>query len=97
MPPPITRAYYISGRVQGVGFRAHTQAKALELSLCGAAINLNDGRVYVEALGAQDSISKLAQWLALGPRFARVDSVTEVPISTQDSARLQGLTSFSTG
>jgi len=96
MSTPITRAYFVTGRVQGVGFRFHTQRQAIALGLHGAAVNLSDGRVYVEAIGLQDDVWKLREWLQQGPRFARVDSVTEVTISQENSARMCGLTDFST-
>jgi len=82
--------------VQGVGFRFHTRQKAEALGLHGAAINLSDGRVYVEAIGQQEDVLKLMQWLHLGPRFARVDSVTDAPVSQENSARMHGLTAFLT-
>lgn len=43
----------VSGRVQGVGFRWWTRARALELGLVGSATNLPDGRVEVVAQGAR--------------------------------------------
>jgi acylphosphatase len=45
---------WVSGRVQGVGFRWWVRANALELALAGFAENLADGRVKVVAEGAED-------------------------------------------
>ncbi len=93
----MTRAFSISGRVQGVGFRAHTQAKARELALRGCAINLNNGCVYVEAAGSELSMQAFADWLRQGPRFAKVDSVIQAPLAAEESARISALVDFSTG
>ncbi len=66
---------YISGRVQGVWFRAYTREKALELGLTGYARNLPDGRVEVLACGRQEDVDALRTWLWEGPPHARVDDV----------------------
>jgi acylphosphatase len=70
-----TARFFVSGRVQGVAFRAHTRAQALGLGLCGYARNLRDGRVEVLAVGDADAIERLAEWLRHGPALARVDDV----------------------
>lgn len=67
--------FQVSGRVQGVGFRAATQGEARRLGLCGWARNLADGRVEVLAQGEPGAVRQLEQWLWQGPRLARVDSV----------------------
>ncbi|MCG5515701.1 MULTISPECIES: acylphosphatase [Ectothiorhodospira] len=66
---------WISGRVQGVFFRASTQDKAQALGLDGYAMNLSDGRVEVVAQGPESALESLGQWLRQGPPKARVDSV----------------------
>lgn len=67
--------FFVSGRVQGVAFRVHTRAQALALGLHGHARNLDDGRVEVLAIGDEDAIERLADWLQHGPPLARVDDV----------------------
>ena len=67
--------FFISGRVQGVAFRMHTRAQAVELGLRGHARNLADGRVEVLAVGDAAAIECLATWLRHGPPLARVDAV----------------------
>lgn len=67
--------FLVSGRVQGVAFRAHTQREALALGLRGWARNLADGRVEVVAEGDGAAVEALARWLAHGPPLARVDGV----------------------
>ena len=67
--------FLVSGRVQGVAFRAYTRAQANALELCGHAHNLTDGRVEVLAVGDAAAIERLAEWLQHGPPLARVDAV----------------------
>lgn len=69
--------WLVSGRVQGVGFRAATRREALRLGLSGHARNLPDGRVEVAAAGAPHALRALREWLARGPALARVDAVAE--------------------
>jgi len=65
----------VSGRVQGVFFRAATRSKAIELGLQGRARNLPDGRVEVIACGPHERLSQLQEWLWEGPSHARVSEV----------------------
>lgn len=67
--------FWVSSRVQGVGFRASTRAQALKLGLRGYARNLPDGRVEVLALGPEGAIAALEAWLQRGPLLARVESL----------------------
>lgn len=67
--------FLVSGRVQGVFFRASTRQQALALGLEGVARNLADGHVEVIVRGDDAAISALARWLQHGPPAARVDQV----------------------
>jgi acylphosphatase len=67
--------FIVSGRVQGVFFRASTRNEALRLGLNGYARNLADGRVEVVASGQSEALHELEQWLWQGPPAARVDDV----------------------
>lgn len=71
------RRWFISGRVQGVGFRYFVQKRALELALHGYAKNLDDGRVEVYATGTEDKLSDLAAALHTGPIGADVRGVEQ--------------------
>jgi acylphosphatase len=71
------RRWFISGRVQGVGFRYFVQDKAVELGLRGFARNLEDGRVEVYATGPREKLNELAAALHMGPRMADVRGVNE--------------------
>jgi acylphosphatase len=67
--------FLVAGKVQGVFFRASTRAQAERLGVDGYVRNLPDGRVEVLAVGAENAIQALAQWLRHGPPQARVDAV----------------------
>jgi acylphosphatase len=71
----IARRCYVSGRVQGVFFRASTRDRALALGVGGHARNLADGRVEVLAVGEPDAVDALIAWLSIGPPAAQVTSV----------------------
>ncbi|MGD7035726.1 acylphosphatase [Methylotuvimicrobium buryatense] len=65
----------VSGRVQGVYFRAFTQKEARKHQLSGFAKNLQDGRVEVVAAGPKEAVEKLIRWCHKGPITARVDHI----------------------
>jgi acylphosphatase len=65
----------VTGRVQGVSFRASTAAEARRLGLVGWVKNRGDGSVELEAQGADDRVAALLAWCAHGPPVARVDQV----------------------
>ena len=67
---------FVSGKVQGVFFRAYTRDKALELGLTGWVRNLSDGRVEVMAEGPKEKLEQLLQWLKTkGSPLSRVEQV----------------------
>jgi acylphosphatase len=66
---------FISGRVQGVGFRAFTQRNALMLKVSGWVRNLRDGRVEAEMEGPAERVDELLKRVRRGPRSARVTEV----------------------
>jgi acylphosphatase len=81
----------VSGRVQGVFFRASTQREAQKLGLTGHAHNLPDGSVEVLACGEPAAVEQLKAWLWQGPPAARVTRVECRPVEAPAPAR------FSTG
>jgi len=60
---PVRLTAWVTGRVQGVGFRWWTRARALELGLVGSATNLPDGRVQVVAEGPRPACEQLLRLL----------------------------------
>jgi acylphosphatase len=74
--------FLVAGRVQGVWFRAATREQALRLQLRGFARNLADGGVEVVAVGAEDALAELEQWLWQGPPLAKVASVQREGLDT---------------
>lgn len=72
------RLFKVSGRVQGVFFRASTREVAVPLNLTGHAFNVPDGTVEVRACGDDTAIDQLHEWLQTGPRHASVASVKEL-------------------
>jgi len=71
----IAARFLVSGKVQGVFFRASTREQARGLGLRGHARNLEDGRVEVLVAGAGEAVDALGRWLERGPPQARVDEV----------------------
>lgn len=66
------RRYLVSGRVQGVGFRYFTRARARELGIRGWVRNLADGRVEVVASASERDLALFEQRLGEGPAGAVV-------------------------
>jgi acylphosphatase len=77
--------FFVSGVVQGVGFRYFVQDAAERLRLTGYVRNLRDGRVEVYAIGALAQFTRLRAALEEGPRGAMVTGIVEelAPVDTQ--------------
>ena len=75
--------YFVSGIVQGVGYRFFAQRIAEHLQLSGYTRNLRDGRVEVYAMGAMDQLAKLRAALERGPSGASVSEVSEEAASIE--------------
>ncbi len=65
----------VSGRVQGVWFRASARDKALNLGLAGQVWNRVDGRVEIIAEGREDDLRLLLKWCEDGSAGSRVDAL----------------------
>jgi len=72
------RRFVVSGRVQGVAYRAWARAQADALGVSGWAMNLADGRVEVLACGDAAAVEQLQRLLREGPPAARVTAVDEL-------------------
>ncbi len=67
--------FTVSGRVQGVFFRASTRDIAQQLELKGWVRNLCSGDVELVACGEKSRLELLEKWLWQGPKFSKVNSV----------------------
>ena len=65
----------ISGKVQGVWFRASTRDQAEKLGLRGTVRNLPDGSVYLEMEGPEEALEAMLHWCWEGPPLAEVENI----------------------
>jgi acylphosphatase len=72
-----SRRYFVSGTVQGVGYRYFAMRMAQRLGLAGYARNLSDGRVEVYAAGNASKLAEFRKELERGPQGASVATVAE--------------------
>lgn len=84
---PESKHFVITGRVQGVSFRANACKKAQNLGLRGWVRNLPDGRVEALALGAAAELESFERWLWQGPEQA---DVTNVEVESTANEALEG-------
>lgn len=75
--------FTVTGRVQGVFFRASTRERALQLGLAGYAKNCSDGSVEVVASGDQRALDAFDAWLHHGPPAAKVEQVRREALPDQ--------------
>ena len=68
---------FVSGRVQGVGYRQFVHGVAKRMGVAGYVRNLADGRVEVYAIGSDAQLRALLAELRRGPRHAIVEEVGE--------------------
>lgn len=68
----------VSGKVQGVFYRASTKAVADQLGIRGFVKNLDNGSVYIEAEGDDFSLESFLEWCNEGPEKARIENVEAV-------------------
>ena len=85
---PLARRVRVTGRVQGVWFRAWTHEQANELGIAGWVRNCDDGAVEAHIEGAADPVDRLIEKMRSGPPAARVDN-----LQLEDVAP-EGLTTF---
>jgi acylphosphatase len=71
----LTKHYLISGRVQGVGYRAFTRRQGEELKLKGWVRNLVDGRVEAVAKGSEVLLKEFEAQLRRGPPAGHIESL----------------------
>jgi acylphosphatase len=69
----------VTGRVQGVSFRAYAEREAGRLGVAGWVRNEPDGSVAIHAEGDEDAVAAFVRWAHDGPRLAHVDHVDARP------------------
>jgi acylphosphatase len=81
------RHYFVTGRVQGVGFRYFTRAEARREGLHGWVRNAADGGVEIAAEGDRDALDRFERAVRRGPPSARVEQVevTDVGAGGRDT------------
>lgn len=89
----LARRCHVSGRVQGVHYRASAARRAQALQLTGHARNLPDGRVEVLVCGSEPAVREFIEWLWIGPSAARVREVVVVALDAPSPSPTQ----FTTG
>ena len=77
----------VTGRVQGVGFRACVVREATALGIAGRVWNRPDGGVEAEAVGPGRALERFVAVLREGPRLARVEQVAEEWFECRDVPR----------
>jgi acylphosphatase len=82
----VGRRALVSGRVQGVFYRATVASRARELGITGSACNLPDGRVEVIAHGTAESVRAFFDWLWIGSTASKVTSVEETDLEPRATA-----------
>ena len=86
----IAKKAIVSGRVQGVFYRATTKDRALKINVKGYAKNLDDGTVEVLAIGEESSVDWLMEWLWTGSRASKVRNVVTSDVSNIDTKQYSG-------
>ncbi|HXV68802.1 MAG TPA: acylphosphatase [Nitrospira sp.] len=76
--PPVRARVTISGRVQGVGYRAFAARAATQRGLLGGVRNLDDGRVELDVEGGKMAIEGLLRQLKAGPPAGQVTTIETV-------------------
>lgn len=66
---------FVSGRVQGVGFRFFTQEIAQQLGVVGWARNTSDGQVEIKSFGDKETLDQFLNYVKKGPSAARVNDI----------------------
>ena len=74
----------ISGRVQGIGYRAFAMRTAESCNIRGSVRNLADGRVKILAIGEEESMERFISLLKKGPTFSLVRDLTINELDTTE-------------
>jgi acylphosphatase len=88
------KRFFVSGFVQGVGFRYFTVGEASRLKVSGYVRNLRDGRVEAYVIGTPEQLAKFRAALERGPRLSRVSGVTEEPANVDPQYASEFVTTY---
>jgi len=80
----VGRRYVVSGRVQGVGFRAFTQTAAVREGVRGWVENRPDGSVAIGAEAEPEALDRFERHIRRGPPGARVDHVDAAAVAVDE-------------
>lgn len=80
----LAKLFYVSGTVQGVGYRFFTQRVSQRIGVAGYVKNLRDGRVEVYAVGSASQLSVLRRELERGPQGASVSEVFDEEAAVEE-------------
>lgn len=83
-PEPVCLKLVITGRVQGVGFRAFARESGRRHGLAGWVRNEPDGSVAALVSGPAAAVDAMIDTLRRGPPSSRVDSVSQTPAAPTD-------------
>lgn len=83
-------AITVSGKVQGVFYRASTEKEAKKIGLAGFVRNESSGNVYIEAQGTEKQLAEFVKWCKRGPERARVDEIItdSIPLVEETAFRV---------
>lgn len=81
----VARRIFLSGEVQGVGYRFFTQRVAARHQVVGYVRNLSDGRVEALVEGEAENVEAFKHDFATGPQWARVEKVEEISVEPSGS------------
>lgn len=85
----IIRSIIISGKVQGVFFRASAKEQAENLGITGWVKNLPDGTVEIHAQGEKEAMQTFLEWCKKGPESAFVEQVQVKKVSPIKTAEFE--------
>ena len=80
----LAKLFYITGAVQGVGYRYFTQRVSARIGVTGYVKNLRDGRVEVYAIGSAPQLAELRRELERGPHGASVREVFDEDAAVEE-------------
>ena len=85
----IARHVRVTGRVQGVFYRAWTREQAAALGVAGWVRNCPDGSVEAHVEGEEAAVAALVERMGEGPRGARVADISVTPAELENLARFE--------